>query len=267
MPRAVTIAIVRSSRRRGTSRTASEPASPSRSSANWLIAARASERLGGRSATVTRHVMASPNGKVVYFGRYNTNTVGVVTVRNVDRVRVLDVSADAPHLVGETFIGVQPDTMHITNDGNTLVVGLRSVPSQMALMDTETLDVRFVTFPDYRSAAMNGFGERQVHVHRAREQGHDGAGRDRPRRQRFGPDPRHLDVSRRTVAARRLLGATGAAVGASEGAARRPPAASLPSDQDASTKHVRQDLASPAARTCAKRRAKRTASQIGVKTP
>jgi DNA-binding beta-propeller fold protein YncE len=182
-------------------------------------------------ASFPHHVMASPNGKFVYFGRYNTNTVGVVdtsldemvatwkasdnglakthavwitndgkdlyatnegatassqgtlskldaatgelvwefqigkrpsevlvtpngktayvTVRNDDRVRVLDVSGDAPHLIGETFIGVQPDTMQITNDGNTLVVGLRSVPSQMALMDTETLDVRFVTFPDY----------------------------------------------------------------------------------------------------------------------
>jgi DNA-binding beta-propeller fold protein YncE len=177
------------------------------------------------------HVMASPNGKSVYFGRYNTNTVGVVdtsldemvatwkasdnaaakthavwitndgkdlyatnegatassqgtlskldaatgdivwevpigrrpsevlvtpngktayiTVRNDDRVRVLDVSGDTPKLIGETNIGVQPDTMQMTNDGKTLVVGLRSVASQMALMDTETLHVRFVAFKDY----------------------------------------------------------------------------------------------------------------------
>ncbi len=36
----------------------------------------------------------------------------------------------------------------MTNDGKTLVVGLRSIP-QLALMDTETLSVRFVTFPGY----------------------------------------------------------------------------------------------------------------------
>jgi hypothetical protein len=40
-----------------------------------------------------------------------------------------------------------PDTMQMTNDGKTLVVGLRSIP-QMALMDTDTLEVRFVTFPE-----------------------------------------------------------------------------------------------------------------------
>jgi DNA-binding beta-propeller fold protein YncE len=176
------------------------------------------------------HIMASPNGDFVYFGRYNTNTVGVVdtttdemvatyaashnplakthavwitnngkelyatnegatqsspgtvskldpqtgeliwefgigtrpseilvtpnrktayvTVRNDDRVRVLDISGDLPVLSGETFIGRQPDTMQMTNDGKTLVVGLRSTP-QMALMDTDTLEVRFVTFPGY----------------------------------------------------------------------------------------------------------------------
>jgi DNA-binding beta-propeller fold protein YncE len=181
-------------------------------------------------ASFPHHMMASPNGNFVYFGRYNTNTVGVVdtsveemtavwpashnplarthavwittngkflyatnegatqaatgtaskldaqtgeilwelpigvrpseilvtpdgntayvTIRNENKVRVVDVSGDEPTLVGETFIGVQPDTMQLTNDGKTLVVGLRSLP-QMALMDTETLTVRFVTFPGY----------------------------------------------------------------------------------------------------------------------
>jgi YVTN family beta-propeller protein len=181
-------------------------------------------------ASFPHHVMASPNGKFVYFSRYNTNTLGVVdtsidemvavwpasanpvakthavwitndgkdlyatnegataalpgtlskldaltgeriweievgrrpsevlvtpngktayvTIRNDDKARVYDVSGDAPELIGETFIGVQPDTMQMTNDGTTLVVGLRSRP-QMALMDTDTLHVRFVTFPDH----------------------------------------------------------------------------------------------------------------------
>jgi DNA-binding beta-propeller fold protein YncE len=83
-------------------------------------------------------VLVTPNGKTAY-----------VTVRNDDRVRVLDVSGDTPKPIGETNIGVQPDTLQMTNDGKTLVVGLRSVPWQMALMDTETLDVRFVAFKDY----------------------------------------------------------------------------------------------------------------------
>ncbi|HYT51987.1 MAG TPA: YncE family protein [Gaiellaceae bacterium] len=176
-------------------------------------------------ASFPHHLMASPNGNFVYFGRYNTNTVGVVdtsidemvaawpasanalakthavwitddgkelyatnevansvskldaetgellwelpigsrpsevlvtpdrktayvTVRNENKVKIVDLSGDAPSLSGETFIGVQPDTMQITNDGKTLVVGLRSIP-QMALMDTDTLDARFVSFPGY----------------------------------------------------------------------------------------------------------------------
>ncbi len=182
-------------------------------------------------ASFPHHMMASPNGKFVYFGRYNTNTVGVVdtsldemvatwpasqnplakthavwitadgkdlyatnegatqsspgtlskldartgkriweigvgtrpsevlvtpngktayvTVRNDNRVRVYDVSGDEPKPAGDAFIGMQPDTMQITNDGRTLVVGLRSIPWQMALMDTGTLAVRFVSFPGY----------------------------------------------------------------------------------------------------------------------
>jgi len=181
-------------------------------------------------ASFPHHIMASANGRFVYFGRYNTNIVGVVdtsldemvaawpasqnplakthaiwittngsylyatnegatqsspgtvskldahtgeliwefgigtrpseilvtpdgntayvSVRNDNRLRVLDIARDQPRLVGETFIGVQPDTLQMTNDGKTLVVGLRSIP-QMALMDTATLDVRFVNFPGY----------------------------------------------------------------------------------------------------------------------
>ena len=182
------------------------------------------------AASFPHHMMASQNGKFVYFGRYNTNTVGVVdtstdemvavwqasadplakthaiwitndgkhlyatnegataalpgtlskldaktgqriweievgrrpsevlvtpngktayvTVRNDDKARVYDVSGESPRLVGEAAIGTQPDTMQMTNDGKTLVVGLRSIP-QMSLMDTETLEVRYVTFPGY----------------------------------------------------------------------------------------------------------------------
>ncbi len=82
-------------------------------------------------------VLVTPNRRTAY-----------VSIRNDNAVKVYDVSGETPLLTGETFIGVQPDTLQMTNDGKTLVVGLRSIP-QLALMDTETLSVRFVTFPGY----------------------------------------------------------------------------------------------------------------------
>jgi DNA-binding beta-propeller fold protein YncE len=71
-----------------------------------------------------------------------------VTVRNESKVKILDVGGDAPVLLHEVVIGVMPDTMQLTRDRKTLVVGLRAIP-QMALMDTRTLEVRPVTFSGY----------------------------------------------------------------------------------------------------------------------
>jgi DNA-binding beta-propeller fold protein YncE len=82
-------------------------------------------------------VLVTPDRKTAY-----------VTIRNDNQVKVYDVSGADPAFLGETFIGVQPDTLQMTNDGKTLVVGLRSIP-QLALMDTQTLTVRFVSFPGY----------------------------------------------------------------------------------------------------------------------
>jgi DNA-binding beta-propeller fold protein YncE len=82
-------------------------------------------------------VLVIPNRKTAY-----------VSVRNDNAIRVVDLRGETPTVVGETFIGVQPDTLQLTNDGKTLVVGLRSIP-QMALMDTATREVRWVDFPGY----------------------------------------------------------------------------------------------------------------------
>jgi DNA-binding beta-propeller fold protein YncE len=82
-------------------------------------------------------VLVTPNGKTAY-----------VTIRNENKVKVLDLRGDLPALVAEVPIGGMPDTMTLTNDGRTLVVGLRAIP-QMALMDTRTLEVRPVTFMGY----------------------------------------------------------------------------------------------------------------------
>ena len=71
-----------------------------------------------------------------------------VSVRNENKVKVLDVSGDEPVQIAETVVGTMPDTLQLTNDRKTLVVGLRGTP-QMALMDTESFTVRHVTFPGY----------------------------------------------------------------------------------------------------------------------
>jgi DNA-binding beta-propeller fold protein YncE len=82
-------------------------------------------------------VLVTPDRKTAY-----------VTLRQDNAVKVLDVSGGLPVELATIFIGIQPDTMQLTNDAKTLVVGLRSIP-QMALMDTRTSTVRFVTFPGY----------------------------------------------------------------------------------------------------------------------
>jgi DNA-binding beta-propeller fold protein YncE len=74
--------------------------------------------------------------------------IAYVTIRNENKVKVLDVGDDQPVLLQEVAIGGMPDTMQLTRDGKTLVVGLRAIP-QMALMDTRSLEVRPVTFAGY----------------------------------------------------------------------------------------------------------------------
>ena len=76
------------------------------------------------------------------------DSVDNVTIRNENKVKVLDLRGALPSLVAEVPIGGMPDTMQLTRDGKTLVVGLRAIP-QMALLDTRTLSVRPVTFMGY----------------------------------------------------------------------------------------------------------------------
>jgi DNA-binding beta-propeller fold protein YncE len=71
-----------------------------------------------------------------------------VTVRNENKVKVLDIRSDEPVAIAEVAIGGMPDTMQLTRDKKTLVVGLRAIP-QMALMDTRSFEVRHVTFEGY----------------------------------------------------------------------------------------------------------------------
>ena len=72
-----------------------------------------------------------------------TKGTAYVSIRNEDALRVVDVSGDEP-VVGPLIpIGTQPDTLQLSDDGDTLVVGLRGTP-QLALLDTATLTVRKV---------------------------------------------------------------------------------------------------------------------------
>jgi hypothetical protein len=50
-------------------------------------------------------------------------------------------------VIGEAEAKNEPDTLSLTNDGKTLVVGLRAPsvgPARMALIDTETLTTQYV---------------------------------------------------------------------------------------------------------------------------
>ena len=76
--------------------------------------------------------------------------IAYVSVRNEDRIRVVDVSGEVPVVVGAAGAVSQPDTLSLTNDGQTLVVGLRASPSGRAragLIDTATLTTRYVEMP------------------------------------------------------------------------------------------------------------------------
>ena len=135
-----------------------------------------------------------------------------VTIRNENKVKVLDLRGGLPSLVAEVAIGGMPDTMQLTKDKKTLVVGLRTIP-QMALMDTRTL----VRSPGHvhglrHQRAPVALAERPLHVHRARERRHQPARRDRRGRQPLGRRASPPGRTRAALAARGLLRPPGAAV-------------------------------------------------------
>lgn len=75
-----------------------------------------------------------------------------VSVRNEDTIKLVDVSGDAPVVIGAAEAKSQPDTLSLTNDGQTLVVGLRASPTGRAragLIDTDALTTRYVEMPSH----------------------------------------------------------------------------------------------------------------------
>ena len=85
-------------------------------------------------------ILVTPNERTAY-----------VTIRGENKIRVVDLSGHSPVVVGETVVGPAPDTLQLTTDGKTLVVALRGAPAQISLVDTDTLAVRHVFFPNFVS--------------------------------------------------------------------------------------------------------------------
>ncbi len=86
-------------------------------------------------------ILVTQNDKIAY-----------VSVRNEDKIKVLDVGGETPIVIGEAEAKSQPDTLSLTNDGRVLVVGLRSSPlvparARAALIDTEALTTHYVEMP------------------------------------------------------------------------------------------------------------------------
>ena len=86
-------------------------------------------------------ILVTPNGKI-----------GYVSIRGENKIVVLDLTGALPVVVGQAAANDQPDTLSLTNDQKTLVVGLRaptSGPARLALIDTETLTTSYVLMPGH----------------------------------------------------------------------------------------------------------------------
>jgi DNA-binding beta-propeller fold protein YncE len=70
-----------------------------------------------------------------------------VSIRNDHVIRVYDIGGSLPNLIGEAEAQFMPDTLSLTNDKRTLIVGLRGIPARMAFIDTHTLATTYLPLP------------------------------------------------------------------------------------------------------------------------
>jgi YVTN family beta-propeller protein len=78
--------------------------------------------------------------------------IGYVSIRGENKIVVLDLTGALPVVIGEAAANDEPDTLSLTNDKKTLVVGLRAPstgPARMALIDTKTLTTTYVLMPGH----------------------------------------------------------------------------------------------------------------------
>jgi DNA-binding beta-propeller fold protein YncE len=73
--------------------------------------------------------------------------VAYVSVRFDNVIRAYDISGDEPVLIGTAEANFSPDTLSLTNDRDTLIVGLRGTPARMAFIDTETFATQYLSLP------------------------------------------------------------------------------------------------------------------------
>jgi YVTN family beta-propeller protein len=73
--------------------------------------------------------------------------VAYVSVRLDNVIRVYDVGGSTPVFLGQAEANFAPDTLSLTNDGRTLIVGLRGTPARMAFIDTATLATEYLSLP------------------------------------------------------------------------------------------------------------------------
>ena len=72
-----------------------------------------------------------------------------VSVRNDNVIRVYDVGSNPPVFLGQAEANFMPDTLSLTNDKRTLIVGLRGTPARMAFIDTRTLATQYLGLPGF----------------------------------------------------------------------------------------------------------------------
>jgi DNA-binding beta-propeller fold protein YncE len=73
--------------------------------------------------------------------------IAYVSVRLDNVIRAYDISGNVPVLIGTAEANTAPDTLSLTNDGRTLIVGLRGSPARMAFIDTETFATQYLSLP------------------------------------------------------------------------------------------------------------------------
>lgn len=91
---------------------------------------------------IWEHVVGNRPSEVLVNGRK-----AFVSVRNDHVIRVYDVRPNPPVFLGEAEAKFMPDTLSLTNDRRTLIVGLRGTPARMAFIDTRTLATHYLELP------------------------------------------------------------------------------------------------------------------------
>lgn len=73
--------------------------------------------------------------------------IAYVSVRNENVIKVYDVSGCRPVFRDQAEANFMPDTLSLTDDKETLIVGLRGMPARMAFIDTDTLTTSYLSLP------------------------------------------------------------------------------------------------------------------------